>query len=142
VTASARRVVPIIIALAVAGLCPVAARADDEVVIEAGALRPPVLQTTTAHRVTFVNRSGRLVHVEFTGDPGEHRVFQVPGQIWAVFHRPGRHPYVVHVGTGRNVVTLAGAVEVRSDPNAPPELPTCDSTTFHGRTITEPCIAW
>lgn len=131
----------IVMALALAmGALP--ARADDEVIIEAKGLRPPVLKTTTAHRVTFVNRTGRLVHIEFTGDPGEHQVFQVPGQMWAVFHRPGRHPYAVHVGSGTATVTLQGAVEVIEDPSAKPDLPTCDSLTLHGRTIEEPCIVW
>lgn len=118
------------------------ARGDEQVVIEAKAVRPAVLETTTAHRVMFVNRTGRLVHIEFTGDPGEHQVFQVPGQIWAVFHRPGRHPYAVHVGTGRDTATLQGVVEVAEDPNRPAELPTCDSATLHERTIQGPCIVW
>ncbi len=131
----------VLVALALL-LGPPPTRADDEVVIEARGVRPPVLRTTTAHRVTFVNRTGRLVHIEFTGDPGEHQVFQVPGQIWAVFHRPGRHPYAVHIGSGRSVATLQGAVEVTEDPNARPGPPTCDSVTLHGRTIEGPCIVW
>ena len=99
--------------------------AADEIVIEGGMLRPPVLRTTTAHRVTFVNRTGRLVHIEFTGDPGEHQVFQVPGQIWAVFHRPGRHPYAVHVYGGGLLTTLQGLVEVVDNPEHPWESTTC-----------------
>lgn len=131
-----------ILAALLLALSSAPARGDDEVLIEAQGVRPPVLRTTTAHRVTFVNRTGRLVHIEFTGDPGEHQVFQVPGQIWAVFHRPGRHPYAVHVGSGRSAVTLQGAVEVTEDPNARLGPPTCDSVTLHGRTIEGPCIVW
>ena len=123
-------------------LTPAVVRADDEVVIEKNGLKPPLLNTTTAHRVTFINRSGRTAHVEFTGDPGEHKVFQVPGQIWTVFHRPGRHPYVVHLGTGRDVVTLRGAVEVTQDPRGTADLPTCDSVTLEGRTIMGECFVY
>jgi hypothetical protein len=73
--------------------------ADDEiipadVIIEATALRPQVLMTEPERRVTFVNRSGRMVHLDFIiRDPELHHVFQVLDRIWAIFHRPGRHPY-------------------------------------------------
>ena len=136
------RVLLLIALGALALLAPSVVQGDDEVVIEKNGLKPPLLNTTTAHRVTFINRSGRMAHVEFTGDPGEHKVFQVPGQIWAVFHRPGRHPYVVHLGTGRDVVTLRGAVEVTQDPSGTADLPTCDSVTLEGQTIMGECFVY
>jgi hypothetical protein len=74
-------------------VAPVAA-AVGEIVIEVGALKPPVLIVGADEAVAFVNRSGRLVHVEFAGPGDEHHVFQVPGRIRAIFHRPGRHAYV------------------------------------------------
>jgi hypothetical protein len=74
-------------------VAPVAAAAG-EIVIEAGALKPPVLIVGADEAVAFVNRSGRLVHVEFAGPDDAHRVFQVPGRIRAIFHPPGRHAYV------------------------------------------------
>ncbi len=140
---TARAVARILAAAALAVLlAPSVARADDEILIEAKGVRPPVLHTTTAHRVTFVNRSGRLAHLEFTGDPGAHKVFQVPGQMWAVFHVPGRHPYAVHLESGGDTVTLQGVVEVTVDPGGRPDLPTCDSESVNGRTIMGPCFVW
>jgi hypothetical protein len=69
-----------------------------EVVITSESVAPSVLRTTTGERVNFVNRTGRSVHVEFVGDPREHRLMQVPvaGVAWVVALRPGRHPYAVH----------------------------------------------
>jgi hypothetical protein len=68
--------------------------------------------------------------VEMSGDAGAHRVFQVPGRIWAVFHRPGPHPYVVHVSSGRGA-GLRGVVDVEAGP-ARPELPTCPTVSVKG----------
>jgi hypothetical protein len=100
------------------------------VVIRADHLEPRVLQATTADRVTFVNATSRVVHVEFQDDAARHRVFQVPGRIWARFHRPGRHPYVVHFETGGGA-PLEGVVEVGQAPGeAGP--PTCSSLTVEG----------
>lgn len=107
---------------------------DGEIVIEATRVVPPVLKTMVERRVTFVNRSGEMVHVDFVGPSDEHRVFQVPGRIWAVFHRPGRHPYVVHFySRGRG--DLRGTVEVDDDPSRRPSPPTCG-----GVTVMETCI--
>jgi hypothetical protein len=101
------------------------------VVIEATGLKPRVLQATTADRVIFVNRSGRLVHVEFLGSRSQHRVFQVPGQIWAVFHTAGPHPYVVHIESGKRT-ELHGVVEVGHVPERVPNLPVCPGITVEG----------
>jgi hypothetical protein len=101
------------------------------VVIEATGLKPRVLQATTADRVVFLNRSGRLVHVEFLGSRSQHRVFQVPGQIWAVFHTAGPHPYVVHLESGKRT-ELHGVVEVGHVPERAPNLPVCPGITVEG----------
>lgn len=122
-------------------LAPAPARADDEIVIEAGRLRPALLRTTTAHRVTFVNRSGRIARVEFTDNPGSRREFEVPVQLWASFDRPGRHAYLVRLGNGKDAVVLRGVMEVaRAGPSLDP--PTCDSETLPGMRVMGPCIAW
>ena len=111
---------PVAIALGmmVASL-PVTATEAPEIVIDPTRLEPTVLRATTEQRVTFVNRSGRPVHVEFHADGGQHHVFQVPGSIWAVFHRPGRHSYVVHFQVGRGP-DLSGAVDVEAGQVAGP----------------------
>lgn len=108
-------------------VAPAAVRADETIVIEAVRLVPRVLQSMAGQRVTFVNRSRRMVHVEFARDGGEHHLVQVPagGPIWAIFHRPGPHAYVVHV-YGRETVTLPGLVEVAEDPHHKYESPECD----------------
>ncbi|MBI2167992.1 MAG: hypothetical protein HYU28_00615 [Actinobacteria bacterium] len=116
-----------------AALTPPAAAAV--VVIETAALRPSVLATTVGRRVTFVNRSGRPAHVEFLPGHGDgHRVFQVPGQIWAVFNRPGRHHYVVHFSVRREA-DLRGAVDVAEDPNGRPAYPECTELSVMGECL-------
>jgi len=100
------------------------------VVIGAGRLVPPVLEVAIDQRVTFVNDAARVVHVDFVGHAGEHHVFQVPGRIWAVFHRTGRHPYVVHFESGRGEA-LRGAVDVVQGAE-PGDPPTCNSVTVMG----------
>ena len=47
-----------------------------EVVIEADRLAPPELTADFGETVTFVNRSARLVHIEFAPRPEGHHVFQ------------------------------------------------------------------
>ncbi len=118
-------------------LTSVSARAGETIVIEATRLVPPFLETMTGNRVDFVNRAQRSVHVEFGVDPRQHEVVQVPatGPIWAVFHRPGTHPYVVHVYDGRTTRTLSGVVAVVED-----ETHKWDSRTC-GLIIMEICIA-
>lgn len=105
-----------------------------EIVIQTAALDPPVLRAWLNEPVTFVNRSQRVVHIELTGEDGEHHVFQVPGTIWAQFHRPGRHPYVVHFSSGLPA-ELHGAVEVEDDPD---RIPTLVCGRF---TVSDVCIA-
>jgi hypothetical protein len=118
-------------------LTSVSARAGETIVIEATRLVPPFLETMTGNRVDFVNRAQRSVHVEFGVDPRQHEVVQVPatGPIWAVFHRPGTHPYVVHVYDSRTTRTLSGVVAVVED-----ETHKWDSRTC-GLIIMEICIA-
>jgi hypothetical protein len=113
---------------------PSAGSPASQIVIEAEALVPPLLTTTVDQTVVFVNRSGRVVHIDFLGDAGEHHVFQVPGRIRATFHRPGRHPYVVHFETHPRG-ELTGAVEV-VEAARPLEEPRICS----GITIEEMCI--
>ena len=117
-----------LLALLVASLAlGVAEAAATEIIITATAIEPPVLRVPTGERVDFVNRTQRNVHVEFGADPRQHEVVQIPltGPIWAVFHRPGTHPYAVHVYGGGQLTTLLGRVEVVIDPQHPWESKTC-----------------
>ncbi len=120
--------------VAIAAAAAVAAAplwAQSKIGIEANWLDPPVLRATVGERVTFVNRSGRTAHVEFIGDSGRHHVEQVPDQIWAVFHRPGRHAYVVHFPDG-SAPDLHGAVEVVTDPREQRDPQGCVGVTVMG----------
>jgi hypothetical protein len=104
-----------VIGLAALAWAAAPARGDEAVVVRLDGIEPAVLRTTTGERVDFVNRTGRLVHVQFAGDDGrQHEVVQIPGTatIWAVFHRPGKHPYEVHVVIDGRERTLRGLVEV------------------------------
>jgi len=105
-----------------------------QVVITATALEPRVLKTTTAQRVTFVNRSGQAVHVEFQGRSDQHHVLWVADQIWARFHSAGVHQYVVHFPAGRRR-DLRGWVEVGHLPQPEGEVHTCT-----GVSVMENCI--
>lgn len=108
---------------------------ESEVIIRATALEPHALLTVAGQRVNFVKRVDRPVHVEFGEDPGRHHVFQVPGggPIWAIFHRPGTHPYVVHIYDGTTTV-LHGVVEVLESPERPWGPGTC------GAVVMEECV--
>ncbi len=92
---------------------------------------PPTLRATLDERVTFVNRSGRMVYVQFIGDSGKHHVFQIPNQIWAEFHRPGRHPYIVQFPDGRGP-DIHGVIEVPGDHFRRPDLQACAGVTVMG----------
>ncbi len=118
-----RTVIAAVFAAALWTVAAPVAGADSIVVIEATRLMPRVLQAVIGERVTFVNRSGRIVHVEFGGSPAGHRVFQIPSEIWAVFHREGPHLYVVHLGPER--MELRGVIEVRHVPGRRPDPPEC-----------------
>ena len=118
----------LLLALLATALLLAAGRADaTQIVITATAIEPAVLRVATGERVDFVNRARRNVHVEFGTDPRQHQVVQIPltGPIWAVFHRPGTHPYVVHVYGGELLTTLQGLVEVAEDPEHPWRSLTC-----------------
>jgi hypothetical protein len=126
----------LIAGLVAAGLAPSGAMApalaaSGEIAIRANGVEPSVLQAVTGERVTFANRVQTPVHVEFGHDPALHRVFQVPvvGPVWAVFHRRGTHPYVVHI-YGEKTVTLRGLVEVVEDPHRPWAPGTCGATVM------------
>jgi plastocyanin len=124
------------IALTVAWLALGALKAAAaEIVITETAVEPPVLRVQTGASVDFVNRTQRSVHVEFGVDPRGHDVVQLTpaGPTRAVFHRPGTHPFVVHVWQDRLPITLAGVVEVVAD--LPPRpAPKC------GVTVGERCV--
>jgi hypothetical protein len=109
-------------------LGPVALHAGPaaRVVIESDRVAPRTLETLTGDRVEFLNRTGMPVHLQLTGDGREHEVVQLPitGPIWAVFHRPGTHPYIVHV-YGRSTRALEGVVSVRTDETHRWESGTC-----------------
>jgi hypothetical protein len=114
---------------------PSAEKIVGEVVIESAGLQPPVLMTEPEHKVFFVNRSGQVVHIQFLmQDGGQHHIFQVPEQIWAIFHRPGRHSYVVHFRDPR-ISTLEGAVEVMGDSRGRPDPHVCSGITVQGACI-------
>ena len=105
----------------------VRAEAAGQIVIQSDRLDPHTLDTLTGERVEFVNRTGLPVHLELGGDGGRHEVVQIPitGPIWAVFHRPGTHPYVVHV-YGRQTRALHGIVFVTTDETHRWQSGTCD----------------
>jgi hypothetical protein len=118
--------------------CPISAAEEiiaGEVIIEAAGLRPSVLMTEPERQVTFVNRSRRMVHVDFMiRDPELHHVFQVPDRIWAIFHRPGRHPYEVHFRDPA-IADLHGVIEVVGDPYGRPDPLVCSGVTVQGACI-------
>jgi plastocyanin len=119
--------------LALLLLAPVTVAAT-EIVIEAGALTPTVLTVESDEPVSFTNRSGRTVHVEFSGGADGHQVFQVPGRIRATFHRTGLHPYVVHFET-KPRAELRGVVDVRERTTPRDHQPVCS-----GITVDEICL--
>jgi hypothetical protein len=106
---------------------PPAWPADTEIVIRANAIEPHVFRATMGQRVYFVKRVDLPVHVEFGVDPKQHQIVQIPGTgpIWAEFHRPGTHPYVVHIYADKTTTTLHGVVEVVEDPQHPRAPGTC-----------------
>jgi hypothetical protein len=101
--------------------------AGHEVIVSEDAVIPRVLSVKTGERVDFRNAVNRLVHIEFGDDARRHEVVQIPvtGPIWAVFHQPGTHPYVVHVGAGKDRRTLDGVVDVVEDATHHWDASTC-----------------
>jgi len=124
--AAARAAVAMVLIGGVARV-PLAWPGDEEIVIRANAIEPHVFRATMGHRVNFVKRVDLPVHVEFGVDPTQHHVVQIPwnGSIWAVFHRPGTHPFVVHIYAAKTTTTLHGIVEVVEDPQRPWAPGTC-----------------
>ena len=119
----------VVLAVIAAGIASMVARAEaaSQVVIESDRLDPRTLETLTGERVNFVNRTGRPVHLQFSGELRRHEVVQVPvtGPLWAVFHRPGTHPYTVHI-YGRETRALEGVVSVITDETHQWQSGTCD----------------
>ena len=111
---------------------PPAWPADGEIVIRANAIEPHFLRATMGQHVNFVKRVDLPVHVEFGVDPTKHQVVQIPGTgpFWAVFHRPGTHPYVVHIYATKTTTTLHGVVEVVEDPQHPWAPGTCGAVVM------------
>jgi hypothetical protein len=101
-----------------------------DIIIEPGARESLVARVSLDTPVRFVNRTNIQIHVEFIGDQGQHNVANVPGRISAVFHRPGRHPFVVHAA--KTGIELArGVVDVSEDP-ARNGSPVCGWITVDG----------
>jgi len=105
-----------------------------EITIEADGLQPPVLFVESEREVNFVNRSGRLVHVEFQHrglDQHQHHLVQVVDRIWAVFHQAGAHRYAVHFLDPR-MKDLEGAVVVGENRYGGPDPSECGGVTVMG----------
>lgn len=119
----------VVLAVIASGVASMAACAEaaSQVVIESDRLEPRTLETLTGERVSFVNQTGRPVHLQFSDEPRRHEVVQVPvtGPLWAVFHRPGTHPYTVHI-YGRETRALEGVVSVTTDETHQWQSGTCD----------------
>lgn len=124
--AAGRIVLTTVLMTAATWQASVAWPADVEIVILPSALEPSRLRVVAGQRVEFVNRANAAVHVEFAGDAREHKIVQVPaaGPTWAIFYRPGTHPYVVHL-YGPGAATLRGLVDVIEDPREPWTGTTC-----------------
>ena len=106
-----------------------------EIIIQDAALQPQVLMTEPEHKVLFVNRSSQMVHIQFLmHNGGQHHIFQVPDQIWAIFHQSGLHRYVVHFRDPK-MPNLDGAVEVVGDSYRRPDPLVCGGLTVQGACI-------
>ena len=116
------------VAILLVVVVPVATRAEpSQIVIENDRLEPRMLETLTGERVNFVNRTGHPVHLQFSSDVRQHELVQIPltGPAWAVFHRPGTHPYIVHIYE-RQTRALEGVVSVTTDATHQWQSGTCD----------------
>jgi hypothetical protein len=104
------------------------------IVVERARLTPEVVTVPADGEVRFVNRSQRAIHVQFLDASGHHHLFPVEASIGAIFHRAGRHPFVVHFrdGSGRE---LRGAVDVTELPRPATDLPVCGWITVEGNCI-------
>jgi hypothetical protein len=124
------------LALAVAILAPGAAHVEEAARVTIHRLEPRTFETVTGQRVDFMNRTGYPVHLQFLGDI--HQVIQIPatGPVWAIFHRPGTHPYVVHI-YGRETRALDGVISVTTDETHQWQSRTCD-VVVEGNCIAAP----
>ena len=123
----------VLLAAVIAALTPAPSwPADAEIVITATGVEPGVFNTVTGHLVNFSKRVDKPVHVEFGWDPQQHHVYQFPatGPIWVIFHRPGTHPYTVHIYGDRATTALHGVVEVAEDPQHPWGVGTCPAVVM------------
>jgi len=116
---------------------PGSLRADDpvEVLIERQAVKPALLRIAIDRTILFVNRSGQPIGVTFLGYRGMHHVSESSGQLTVVFHRAGRHSYIVTFGDS-DESHLHGLVEVDASPSHGREPPVCT-----GLVIREVCIS-
>jgi hypothetical protein len=115
------------VVLAALAPTPASTGAPRRVVIDRDRVSPETLEALTGERVDFVNRAGLPVHLQLGDNDREHEVIQIPvtGPIRAVFHRPGTHPYIVHI-YGRQTRALAGVVVVTTDATHQWQAGTCD----------------
>lgn len=127
-----KRFARIVIGLAALAWGAAPASAGETIAVQLNGVEPPVLRAVTGERVDFVNRTARPVHVQFTDHRSRHEVVQIPrtGTIWAVFHRPGKHPYEVHVVVDGRERTLRGLVEVAEAAPRPVDPPACGVTVM------------
>jgi hypothetical protein len=130
----------VVLAVAISIVAPAVAHLEGakQVIIEKDRLEPRTLETLTGQRVNFVNRAGYPVHLQFSGDIRQHQVIQIPatGPVWAIFHIPGTHPYVVHI-YGRETRALDGVISVTTDETHQWQSRTCD-VVVEGNCIAEP----
>jgi plastocyanin len=129
----AGRVLRAAVAILAAATVVHAPAAAAEIEISAAALRPQTAVAAVGERVTFVDRSGRRAHLEFHELPRGHRAFQVPGEIWAVFHVPGRHGYTVHLSGP--TMELHGVVDVREATGPAREPRECRGVSVQGECL-------
>jgi hypothetical protein len=126
--------------VAVSTVAPVVAHLEGttQVVIENDRLEPRTLETLTGQRINFVNRTGYPVHLQLSRDIRQHEVIQIPatGPVWAIFHTPGTHPYVIHI-YGRKTRALDGVISVTADETHQWQSRTCD-VVVEGNCIAEP----
>ncbi len=104
------------------------------IVVEVARVAPATVTVPGDGEVRFVNRSQRPIHVQFLDESGHHHLFDVASSIGAIFHRAGRHPFVVHFrdGSGRE---LHGAVDVTELTRAVPGPPVCGWITVEGNCL-------
>ena len=72
----------------------------------------------------FRHRSERPIEVQFVGYRGRHHVWETPEGLAVIFHRTGRHPYVVRF-SGSDRAHVHGVVEVDAAISSARPLPIC-----------------